>query len=236
MTPTKMVPAKTGQRQQRQFSLANSFFLLTFLSMFLYWCFYLQILRCSLIDTAPGISFSKNQPLDDSFIESRCRSVFGYVSFHVIFLRPLIGPQVTWSDPGLSLAKPVGLHHLQFPDQKSKARQSKASPSPRRARPSPAISWENRILLHFFHQEIASEGWALRGDRLALLCLAWLFFIRKLQVMDVLFELTNWLVCLLEGHIHHLQFLAEKFNSIGPTIRIDWKILCLPYAGFLKIK
>ena len=43
------------------------------------------------------------------------------------FSRPLIGPQVTWSDPGLSLPKPVGLleenvHHLQFPDEKSKAK------------------------------------------------------------------------------------------------------------------
>ena len=47
----------------------------------------------------------------------------------------------------------------------------------------------------FFHQEIAGDGRALRGDGLALL--PWEnrillhFFIKKLQVMDVLFEETD---------------------------------------------
>ena len=38
---------------------------------------------------------------------------------------------------------------------------------------------------------------------------------------------------LLKEHVHHLQFLDEKCNSIGPTIRISQEIICLPDAGFL---
>ena len=49
----------------------------------------------------------------DSFIELRCQFIYLYIfpsvclsPFHVIFFRPLIGPQITWSDPGLSLVDP----------------------------------------------------------------------------------------------------------------------------------
>ena len=71
--------------------------------------------------------------------------------------------------------KPVGLleehiHHMQFLDEKSKAKQSTASPSPWRARPSPAMSWRKKCNSMQFSHEIAGEGHALRGDRLALLC------------------------------------------------------------------
>ena len=44
----------------------------------------------------------------DAFIELRCQYIclFVYLSpFMLFFLRPLIGPHVTWSDPGVSLAE-----------------------------------------------------------------------------------------------------------------------------------
>ena len=49
--------------------------------------------------------FSKNRPLADSFIESRCPFVCLSL-FMQFFSRPLIGPQITRSDPGLSLVDP----------------------------------------------------------------------------------------------------------------------------------
>ena len=90
--------------------------------------------------------------------------------------------------------KPVGLlevhvQHLQFPDEK---KQSKAKPV--------CLLEEHVLHLQFldekcnsmrFSQEITGEGRTLRGDRLALPCFA--FFIRKWQMMDMLFEETNWL-------------------------------------------
>ena len=43
-----------------------------------------------------GTGFSKNRPLADSFIESRCPGVPVYVPFFMrFFSRPLIGPQIT---------------------------------------------------------------------------------------------------------------------------------------------
>ena len=57
--------------------------------------------------------------------------------------------------------------------------------------------WLCFALLCFFHQEITGDGCALRGDGLTFL--PWEnrillhFFIKKLQVMDVLFEETDWL-------------------------------------------
>ena len=125
--------------------------------------------------------------------------------FMKLFARPLIGPQVTWSDPGLSLAKPVGLleehvHHLQFHDEKSKAKQSKASLSPQRASPSPEISWENRIILHFHR----------------------LGFIMKLQVKDVLFKETDWLCFALLC----FAFFHPEIAGDGRALRGD-RLACL---------
>ena len=52
--------------------------------------------------------FSPTRPSGSSWSSSRkvCLSVCLISPFHVIFLTPLIGPQVTWSDPDLSLVPP----------------------------------------------------------------------------------------------------------------------------------
>ena len=51
--------------------------------------------------------FQRIGPQADSFTELRCVSVCLMSPFHVVFSRPLIGPQVTRSDPGLSLVNPT---------------------------------------------------------------------------------------------------------------------------------
>ena len=48
--------------------------------------------------------FQGNGPQADSFIELRCQFICPL--FMSLFSMPLIGPQITWSDPGLSFVDP----------------------------------------------------------------------------------------------------------------------------------
>ena len=79
------------------------------------------------------------------------------------------------------------------------------------------LQGDRLALLPWFHQEIAGDGRVLRGDRLALL--PWEnrillhFFIKKLQVMDMLFEETDWLC--FAFFIRKLQVMDVLFKETG---------------------